>query len=1043
MVSVFVLLTLHSWRAAAQHETVNFNHNWKYYVGDLPWQGPPTTDFPISLNGSFIRGLTTITGVKSEAECAAQCGSSCQVYQFCQAAYSVGSSALCLPATTSSKVSESIGMPRQACSNTSASFPLSLNNWQCSGLSAVSASSELECAAACCNTASCDVYQWCPADNPNCGPSPSCWIGSLAGGCSITSVAPGWISRGRTGSAPASVCQTGLLADYGPGNIDTYAGAWAVGARLAPSAPPAQTSGPAVPSYNDADWVNTTLPVDYLAFLAPTDDSPVPHQLEHGAIPFRNAWFRKNFTVPDGVQLARLQFDGIYRSATLFLNGALAGQHEEGYTGFSVWIHNVSGAPLIPASQGVNTLAVRIDDTTYTYELWSYEGAGFREASLHLHYNPVSISPYGVFVRSSITSPSPHKAVGSYLAANALVAAEIDVSNDSDETHTVNISVSIGLPRVHLHLLSPDTLQALGWDGPSTISSFIIAEIPAHGWVRVSPPSLSLSVLLWAPASAPTDPPRPLYTLVSCVALAQQAGLADSVNTSFGVRSVVFDASNGLFINGVPTRIRGLSVHQDFLAVGTALPPALHKFRLNQLLAMGANGYRTAHNPVSTSFLDAADEVGVLVWSENRFLRMFSQYVDDACDMVRRDRNHPSVILWSLCNENGCGEAPNFEGSPPGQMAGAALAAMYMKAMKEVDDTRPITANAHNTAGQNGSIYESLDVLGLTYDYASLSKIHEVFPTKPLLNGESCSCQSDRGSSAGVSDNAIDCSTNAWRAALALPYVAGQFVWSGWDYRGESSWPSVYSHYGVHDIAGFPKPVWNWYRAWWGDEAGLPSFVAAFPPWDSSSSSSSPLSLDARALLNQTHSAASTISITALTAAPYVQLFVNGIPHSPRQSVAALSRSTWSNIPFQPGNYSVLAYNDTTSSAIASFTSVTPGSAVALVATLVWPKADIGCVVNDGVDVAVIWISVVDQKGITVSSATNTISVVVSGGGLLLGMNNGDTTSHEPSAGTSTLPAYVGTAAALVQSVAGSSQTIAITATSPGLSPARLLINLC
>jgi beta-galactosidase len=290
---------------------------------------------------------------------------------------------------------------------------------------------------------------------------------------------------------------------------------------------------------------------------------------------------------------------------------------------------------------------------------------------------------------------------------------------------------------------------------------------------------------------------------------ASSGAAVDSESVSFGVRNASFTADRGLLINGFPVKVRGFSMHQDMAGTGSFVPPNLLAYKMQRILQLGGNAYRTAHNSVDQHVLQEADRRGVLVWEENRFLRNFQQYVQDATDMVLRDRNSPSVVIWSLANENGCGEVLGHEGAPPGEASGAMLGSLFMSAIAEVDGTRPVTCNSHNTLDMNGTIMDVLPVIGLTYDYGSLSKIHAAKPSTPVLNGESASCESARGDL--DSSGAMACSRDSWATADANAWVAGSFgVWSGMDYRGESSWPSVISFYGVLDYAGFAKPVADW-----------------------------------------------------------------------------------------------------------------------------------------------------------------------------------------------------------------------------------------
>jgi hypothetical protein len=549
---------------ALRTETL-FNDNWLFHLGDLPFQ-PPTAAaaslFPIDISGTFVHNLAdSPSGNASAAACAAACAAdfACQAWQYCPQLLS--------PTTCAAS-------PAAA----PCAFPQPLNDLQCSGLRSASAASEAECASACCSDSSCQVYQWCGTSGECSSQGKNaCWVGSLAGGCSPVQ---GWLSGSRNGTqGPA--CQTGLLADYGPGNWQTAgAGGWVGAARLAPPALPLQTSGPGSEGYNDSAFERVQLPFDYLARLAPTNVNATPHQDEHGSIPFSNAWLRRSFSLPADTAAARLYFDGAYRSAYVFLNGALAAQHEEGYTGFSVWLHNVSGAPLRLGPGASNVIAVFLAATIYTYELWGYEGAGItRDVTLVTHTSPLTIAPWGVVagaeVAGEVAAPSGRDGP---LYADALVSPSVDVAFEgaagASDSPPFTLTATV---------LAPDG-SAVG------ASSTPAMVLPAGGWARLQPPPILLpNASLWSPAASPTAPRRPLYTLVTSLQLAGSSSAPeDSVNTTFGIRRVVFDATAGLTVNGFPTKLRGLSMHQDFAGTGTFVPPNIQAYRLQRTLELGA-----------------------------------------------------------------------------------------------------------------------------------------------------------------------------------------------------------------------------------------------------------------------------------------------------------------------------------------------------------------------------------------------------------------------------------------------------------------------
>jgi hypothetical protein len=882
-------------------------------------------------------------------------------------------------------------LPEYTCSSagsgSAADFPINISFTMVHGLSETPQGngSAAECAAICATNCSCQVWQYCPGlESPHvCGAS----SGSIA-----------------------ATCQTGLLADYGPGSWQTAGvGSWQGAARLQPPAPPMQSVGPASVGYDEGAFEHVMLPHDILAAVAPTNINSTFHQNEHGAIPFSNAWYRRHFSVPANTVLARLYFDGAYRSASVFLNGALAAQHEEGYTGFSVWLHNVS-APLILGG-GDNVVAVYLASKVYTYELWGYEGSGIqRDVTLVLHTSAQSIAPWGVAAVSTVAGPvtAPSGACGA-ASASALVSPVVDVANAAAAAASVDLSVSVVAP-----------------DGTVVGSSTTRAALSAGGWARLEPPPIALATAaLWSPACSPDAPRRPLYTLVTRLIESLGGKVLDVVNTTFGVRNVTFDANQGLFVNGFATKLRGVSMHQDFAGVGTFVPPRVQAYRVQRLLEIGCNSWRTAHNPVDTNLLNELDARGLLVWSEARFLRDFDIYVADAGDMVARDRNHPSIVLWSLCNENGCGESAGWEGATAGVQAGAMLATRFMAHMKTLDATRPITSNAHFTLGQNGSIMSVVDVMGLTYDYGNLKNMHLGRPDTPLLNGESASCQSDRGDDdvSGV----MACSRDSWVTADQEAWDAGAFVWSGFDYRGEcGGWPNTVSFYGILDLCGFDKGVAIWYKVWWGAAAGWPSFatlVEAWPPWSLPASGAD-------------------VKITAASVAASLQLGVNGVPVGAPVPVPRLGFATWT-VPFVQGNYTVTSF-DAAGAQLGVFVSQSPGPAVALRAIVDWPGSAMdGSLVAGRRDAALVEITVVDAHGVIVRSASVNCTFALTGPGELLGLGNGDHANHFPGQGTSWMPTYYGRARAILRSAAAATGTpLQLTVTADGLEGAAVDIGV-
>jgi beta-galactosidase len=819
-------------------------------------------------------------------------------------------------------------------------------------------------------------------------------------------------------------CWTGFLESLGPTNWVSNETGWVGGGRLHPAVPPAQAAGPAAPGFNHvgAGFTPVTLPHDYLAGAVPVYSDNVIEQ-RHGYVPLAPAWYVANLTVPESAAggSVELYFGGAYRAATIFLNGGFLAHHQSGYTSFSVWLHNAS-TPLGYGPAAPNLLAVHLQVDAAFAEGWYFEPGGLhRGVTLITHAAPVRIVPHGVFVPAFLNgSVSAPAGPDGPQTADAYAAPTTDVANDGDGPAAWAVTTAI-----------------VGPDGAVAGSATSTGTAPPRSLARVAQTIALPAAALWFPAASPDAPDRPLYTAVTTVTV-NGSTVVDAVNTTFGIRRVVFDPNAGLSINGFPLRIRGASMHADFAGCGAALPPRVHAYRVRRLQEMGGNGWRTAHQPVAEEMLAVADARGLMVWAENRFLRRLAPVIQDAADMVARDRNHPSIVIWSLCNENGCLEDPGMEGAIAPAVAGSAVASLYKDAMYPLDGTRPITANTHALIDEPGTILNALDVLGVTYDYDAYDTLHQARPFTPVMGGESGSCTTDRGfypddddASGHVSSyGPLGCMGPAWTSVVSRPWVAGNFLWSGASYGGESSWPAVRSHYGVIDTAGFGTPSEGWYAAWWGVEAGhagAAALVTVFPAWTLPGYEGKP------------------VTVVAYAAAATVQLFVNGAPAGGGPvPMPAYGYVSWPGVVYAPGNLTVVSYASD-GSVLGSATSVTAGPPASLALTVDFPGAGAGgALVGDGVDVALLRVAVVDAAGAVVPPANNTITFTVTGAGALYGVGNGDPACHT-SGKAAAVSAYVGLARAIVQAAsvppgASAALNVTVTATSPGLPPATVVV---
>ena len=708
---------------------------------------------------------------------------------------------------------------------------------------------------------------------------------------------------------------------------------WGIGQNLAKAG---TGRGPASVEFSDASWRRVDLPHDWAVELPFDPDADGAHgfkALGHGFPQNNVGWYRRTFELPasDAGRRLWLEFDGVFRDSTVFVNGWFVGRHESGYGSFRYDITDVANYG------GRNVVAVRVDASEF--EGWFYEGAGIYRHVWLVKTSPLAIAPDGVLVYSQFANNVPDGPAELHLGAR-LTNARGSVM-DATVTWTV---------------LAPDGSAVASAQRSATVAPGSTLDVEQTARVRTPE--------LWSP-----ETPR-LYKLVTAVASAGR--LVDQVETEFGIRTVAFDADRGFLLNGRPYVIKGTCNHQDHAGVGAALPDRIQYFRVARLKEMGSNAYRTAHNPPTPELLEACDRLGVLVMDENRLLGSDSMHLGGLQDMVRRDRNHPSVVIWSLGNE---------EFTVEGTAAGARVGAAMQDAVLRIDPTRPVTYNAP-VGNEFAGINSIIGVRGWSYHIGkeSMDAYHAAHPRQPNVGSEQGSTVSTRGiyfddpSRGYVSaydEHAQGWSNTAkewWSFFDTRSWLSGGFVWTGFDYRGEPTpygWPCINSHFGVLDTAGFPKDNFWYYQSWWTDRPVL----HLLPHW------------------NWAGREGQEIDVRALSNADEVELFLNGRSLG-RQRMKRDSELRW-KVAYAPGTLSAKGFRAGSMVAQASVETSGAATSVALMADRVAIDAD-------GRDVAVLTVSVIDGQGRVVPTASNSVRFTVDGPGRIVGVGNGDPSSHEP-----------------------------------------------
>jgi beta-galactosidase len=691
-------------------------------------------------------------------------------------------------------------------------------------------------------------------------------------------------------------------------------------------------AGAAQRVFDDSAWRAVTLPHDWaieLPFDPAADGNhgyrPVGPNFPGNSI----GWYRRNFTLPatDSGKRIWLQFDGAFRDATVWVNGWFVKHSETGYYPFRAEITD------LVKFGGPNVVAVKVDASKF--EGWFYEGAGIYRHVWLDETNPVAIAPDGVFVYSSFKDNIP--------AGPAGIHAELKLSNSGDVPVEARITYSIK---------GPDGAQVCEMKDSVKIGPRSEKEISTdEDGVSCSLARYSL----WSPES-PT-----LYHLVTTVEAA--GAVTDQEQTEFGIRTVGFDKDKGFLLNGKHYELQGTCNHQDHAGVGAAMPDALQSYRIRQLKAFGCNAYRTSHNPPTPELLDACDRLGMIVMDENRLLGSDEHNLELLETEIRRDRNHPSVCIWSLCNEE------PMQTQPVSEKIGATMQAV----VKSLDPTRPITA-AENVGDIYTGLPGTLEVRGWNYHVGpAMDAYHKEHPNQPNVGTEQGSNRSTRGIYQNDDQRTYLTARQFdfekwWPYFAARPWLSGAFAWTGFDYRGEPSpfrWPCINSHFGVLDTCGFPKDDAYYLQSCWTSKP----MVHLLPHWNWPGKEGKPIEVD------------------AFSNCAEVELFLNGQSLG-RQAMPKLGHLAW-QVKYAPGTLIAKAYDNGKVTAQDKVETTGTPSMVTL-------DPDRAAIKADGEDLSLFTVSVTDAQGRIVPTASDKIHFELTGPGKIIGVGNGDPSCHEP-----------------------------------------------
>jgi len=754
--------------------------------------------------------------------------------------------------------------------------------------------------------------------------------------------------------------------------------------------------------FEDSEWRTLNLPHDWS--IEGNFSNEHPATPGGGALPGGIGWYRKTFTIPETEKdkLIFIDFDAIYENSEVWINGYYLGKRPYGYISFRYEL-----TPYLNYEEKENVIAVKVDNSKQPNSRW-YSGSGIYRNVWLVHTGKIFVDHWGTFV----TTPEIKE-------NSAQVNIKTDIKKKSEKKQQITLKTTI---------YDAEGKKVASFTSTGTLKDSVT---PIEQELEVTNPNL------WSVENP--------YLYKAICQIEYNGKISDDYETPFGIRYFNFDSEKGSFLNGEPIKIKGVCNHHDLGCLGAAVNTRALERQLEILKEMGCNGIRTSHNPPAPELLDLCDRMGFIVmdeafdmWEKGKtefdyHLHFEKWHKQDLRDLIKRDRNHPSVFIWSIGNEV-------IEQWDKEDSSGSVIAKKLASIVKNLDPTRPVTSACNSTEPSNPVIKSgALDIIGYNYSHEKYPEIPKIYPGKAFIALETNSALATRGSYDMPSDSIRrwpprwdlplldgnpdytcssydNCSTpwgttheETWKIVKKYDFISGMYIWTGFDYLGEPTpydWPARSSYFGIMDLAGFPKNGYYFYQSEWTEKCVL----HIFPHWN--------------------WEEGKTIDVWAYTNYDEVELFLNGVSCGKRQKTEDDYQLVW-RLTYTPGTIKAVATKEGEKPLTKEIKTAGEPAKIVL-------DPDRSQINADGSDLSFVTVKVVDGEGTLVPHADNLINFKIQGEGFIAGVDNGSQTSHEPFK-ANYRKAFNGICLVVVQAKEKCGN-ISLEATSEGLKPASVNI---